>query len=207
MRRISLAVLVLALAAVPAGLLFAQSQDPLITSARQFSQQGNHDTAIAMLRSGLASRPADEGLKAALLDVLVLKQRELMRQMSELMREISSLRPPSRQGVTHEAVVGGDPRPSAPVRVGGPIRAPIKLRDVKPVYPPLAQESRVQGIVILEVTIDGTGAVSDAKVLRGVPLLDDAALEAVRQWQYSPTLLNGVPVPVIMTVTVTFTLQ
>ena len=71
----------------------------------------------------------------------------------------------------------------------------------------IAQSARVQGIVIIEATIGPSGAVQDAKVLRSIPLLDQAALDAVRQWQFTPTLLNGVPVPVIMTVTVQFTLQ
>jgi protein TonB len=93
------------------------------------------------------------------------------------------------------------------VRVGGAIKQPQKRKDVKPVYPPIAQSARVQGIVIIEATIGPDGKVRDAKVLRGQPLLNDAALAAVRQWEYTPTLLNGVPVPVIMTVTVTFTLQ
>ena len=86
-------------------------------------------------------------------------------------------------------------------------RSPQKTRDVRPVYPPIAQSARVQGIVIIEATIGPDGAVKDAKVLRSIPLLDQAALDAVRQWVFTPTLLNGVPVPVIMTVTVQFTLQ
>ena len=98
-------------------------------------------------------------------------------------------------------------RPSAPVRVGGNIKTPTKTRDVKPVYPPIAQSARVQGVVIIEATIGPDGRVKDAKVLRSIPLLDQAALDAVKQWQFTPTLLNGVPVPVIMTVTVNFTLQ
>lgn len=61
--------------------------------------------------------------------------------------------------------------------------------------------------MILEATIGPTGAVTDVIVLRSVPLLDEAAVDAVRQWQYTPTLLNGVPVPVIMTVTVNFSLR
>jgi periplasmic protein TonB len=78
---------------------------------------------------------------------------------------------------------------------------------VRPVYPPIAQSARVAGIVIIEATVGPDGTVTDARVLRGVPLLNDAAVEAVRQWQYEPTLLNGVAVPVIMTVTVNFKLQ
>ena len=86
-------------------------------------------------------------------------------------------------------------------------RRPTKTKDVKPVYPPIAQSARVQGVVIIEATIGPDGRVKDAKVLRSIPLLDQAALDAVKQWQFTPTLLNGVPVPVIMTVTVNFTLQ
>lgn len=111
-------------------------------------------------------------------------------------------------------VVGGlpeapppPPPPQAPVRVGGNIRPPTKVRDVKPVYPSIAQSARVQGVVIIEATIGPDGKVKDARVLRSIPLLDQAALDAVRQWEFTPTLLNGVPVPVIMTVTVNFTLQ
>src|SRR5436190_11055759 len=99
------------------------------------------------------------------------------------------------------------PPPQAPVRVGGNIKQPTKTRDVKPVYPPIAQSARVQGVVIIEATIGPDGRVKEAKVLRSIPLLDQAALDAVKQWQFTPTLLNGVPVPVIMTVTVNFTLQ
>ena len=97
--------------------------------------------------------------------------------------------------------------PLAPVRVGGNIPIPTKIRDVKPVYPADAQGSGVQGIVIIEATIDPAGKVSDARVLRSIPLLDKAAIDAVRQWEYTPTLVGGRPVPVIMTVTVNFTLQ
>ena len=94
-----------------------------------------------------------------------------------------------------------------PVRVGGNISPPTKTRDVQPRYPEEARAARVQGVVILEATIGSTGVVTDVSVLRSVPLLDDAAIAAVLQWQYTPTLLNGVPVPVIMTVTVNFSLR
>jgi TonB family protein len=93
------------------------------------------------------------------------------------------------------------------IRVGGDIKAPMKLRNVNPVYPPAAQASNVQGVVIIETRIEPDGRVGDAHVLRSIPMLDEAALEAVRQWEFAPTLMNGQPVPVIMTVTVNFTLQ
>jgi protein TonB len=99
------------------------------------------------------------------------------------------------------------PPPPAPVRVGGQIKQPTQLKRVNPVYPAIAQSARVQGIVIIEAVIGQNGRVTEAKVLRSIPLLDAAALEAVKQWEYTPTLLNGVAVPVIMTVTVNFTLQ
>ena len=94
----------------------------------------------------------------------------------------------------------------APVRVDGNVKPPVKVRDVKPIYPADAMAD-VQGVVILEATIDSTGNVRNARVLRGQPLLDAAAVEAVQQWQFTPTLLNGCAVPVIMTVTVNFTLR
>ena len=96
--------------------------------------------------------------------------------------------------------------PNQPVRVGGQIKAPTQISKVQPVYPLEAQQARVQGIVIMEAIIGVDGRVTDAKVLRSVPLLDQAAVDAVRQWVYTPTLLNGAPVAVIMTVTVTFNL-
>jgi len=94
-----------------------------------------------------------------------------------------------------------------PLRVGGNIRAPSKVKDVKPLYPPVAQQARVQGVVIIEAIIDERGEIANARVLRSIPLLDDAALSAVSQWQFTPTLLNGAPVGIMMTVTVNFTLM
>ena len=99
------------------------------------------------------------------------------------------------------------PPPAEPVRVGGNIQAPTKITDVPPSYPPVAQAARVSGVVILEAVIGPDGRVTDVQILRSVALLDEAAVEAVRQWVYTPTMLNGVPVPVIMTVTVNFQLR
>jgi protein TonB len=114
-------------------------------------------------------------------------------------------------GGTMGGVVGGipapPPPPQAPVRVGGNIKPPTKIKDVLPIYPPIAQSARVSGVVIIEATIGVDGSVTDARVIRPVALLDQAALDAVRQWKFSPTTLNGVAVPVIMTVTVNFTLR
>jgi TonB family protein len=97
----------------------------------------------------------------------------------------------------------GDP----PVRIGGSVMPPKKIKDVSPVYPQDAQEAKVSGVVIIEARIDQDGRVTDARVIRNVAMLDQAALDAVLQWEFEPTHLNGVPVPVIMTVTVNFTLK
>jgi protein TonB len=97
--------------------------------------------------------------------------------------------------------------PQAPVRPGGSIKAPVRTVYVRPDYPPTALAARISGTVVIEAIIDTDGSIRDARILRSVPLLDAAALAAVRQWRYTPTQLNGVPVAVIMTVTVTFTLS
>ena len=118
----------------------------------------------------------------------------------------------SIEGVGVGAAVIDEPPPPTPaptqvLRVGGSIRPPMKIADVTPVYPAIARAARVQGIVILEATIGEDGGVRDVRVLRSIPLLDAAAVDAVRQWRFTPTLLNGQPVPIVMTVTVGFTLQ
>jgi TonB family C-terminal domain len=92
-----------------------------------------------------------------------------------------------------------------PIRVGGRVQTPNKIKDVKPVYPAIAQSARVSGPVTIEATIGPDGKVADANVVRSIPMLDQAALDAVRQWEYTPTLLNGVPVAVLVTVTINFT--
>lgn len=111
---------------------------------------------------------------------------------------------------THVSPVAPPPPPEPTprlVRIGGKIREPRKLVYVPPIYPELARQTRVQGAVTLEAILDATGKVESVRVLESVPLLDDAAVRAVRQWRYTPTELNGVPVPVLMTVTIRFSLD
>lgn len=93
------------------------------------------------------------------------------------------------------------------LRVGGDVKPPTKIRDVRPVYPLEAQAAKVMGVVIIEARIEPDGTVGNAQVLRSIPLLDQAAIDAVMQWRFTPTLVNGQAVPVVMTVTVNFTLQ
>jgi protein TonB len=96
--------------------------------------------------------------------------------------------------------------PPGTVRIGGAVAAPRKIFDAPPVYPRQALDAGVQGIVIAEVLLDSDGNVADVRVLRSHPLLEDAAVEAVLQWKYEPVLLNGEPVPAIMTITLNFLL-
>lgn len=98
-------------------------------------------------------------------------------------------------------------RPPAPIRVGTQVLESKLIKKVEPVYPELAKRARVSGTVVMAVIVDEWGNVSDVRVNSGHPLLDGAAVTAVRQWKYSPTLLNGEPVPVIATVTVVFGLR
>jgi TonB family protein len=101
--------------------------------------------------------------------------------------------------------------PQAPrreaIRVGGNVQESKLLDKVEPVYPEMAKAARVSGRVILQVTVNEEGQVWDVKVLRGHPLLNEAAVSAVRQWRYAPTYLNGEPVPVLATVTVVFNVR
>jgi protein TonB len=99
------------------------------------------------------------------------------------------------------------PPPRKPVPLHSGMTTPRKVVDVLPNYPEIALRTRKDGIVIIEATIDERGNVTAARVLRSAPLLDDAALAAVRQWKFTPALLNGEPIPVVMTVTVNFLLQ
>ena len=109
--------------------------------------------------------------------------------------------PPPPAPAVHAPVV------RAPVRVGGAITVPALVTRIEPVYPPLAVRAQVQGVVILEAVVDRHGEVENVSVLRSIPLLDRAAIEAVRQWRYSPLLLNGQAERFVLTVTLSFSLN
>ena len=107
------------------------------------------------------------------------------------------------------AAFGAQAKPASPppVRVGGAIKPPVKIKDLKPVYPPQARSAKVQGVVIVEATVGTDGKVSATKVLRPIPLLNDEAIRVVRGQEFKPTIVNGVAVPVIITVPVIFKLD
>lgn len=111
-------------------------------------------------------------------------------------------------------VVGSNLPPPPPpketpkrIRVGGNVQQAKAIYQPKPIYPALAKQARVQGVVRLQAIIAKDGTIQELQVISGPPLLQQAALDAVRQWRYQPTLLNGEPVEVVTTIDVVFTLS
>ena len=98
-------------------------------------------------------------------------------------------------------------RERAPIRLTSQLQGPERTKYVAPDYPAIARSARVSGVVILEAVIAEDGSVRDVRVLRSIPLLDRAAEDAVKQWRFTPTLFNGQTIPIVMTVTVNFTLE
>jgi len=94
-----------------------------------------------------------------------------------------------------------------PVRIGGDVAAPTKVKDAKAQYTPEALAAHVQGVVFLEAIVGTSGRVDYVRVLRGIQLLDQAAMDAVKEWEFTPTFRNGVAVPVMLTVQISFTLK
>jgi TonB family protein len=157
-----------------------------------------------LLRHQAASEP-DEGRRQALIAQSETLRTEAMVTMKARQEvKASQPQPPPPPGCDITEPVNG----RTPVRVmGGPgIKPPSRTRSVSPVYPPEAQGNKVQGVVILEVAIAEDGLVVHACVLRSIPLLDQAALDAVRQWEFEPPLVDGAPHPIVMMVTVNFAL-
>jgi protein TonB len=99
------------------------------------------------------------------------------------------------------------PTPAGPIRLHTGVTPPVPVATPPPVYPAIARTGRIEGTVILDVVIDETGRVTNATVLRSIPALDRAAVDAITSWRYEPARLNGIPIAVSMTVTVRFTLR
>jgi TonB family protein len=99
------------------------------------------------------------------------------------------------------------PFPAQILRTGGSVREPRRKKYVAPAYPRAVHEARVQGLVKLEALLDGEGRVVDIRIVKSIPLLDQAAVAAVRQWRYEPTLVNGQPVTVVHTIEIVFKIE
>jgi TonB family protein len=118
-------------------------------------------------------------------------------------RRVSALHKRNLQSPPEAVSNPGEPDANGVYRIGDALPAP--KRSDQPVYPPEAMAAGIQGIVKAEIVIDPFGNVEDARVIDSIPLLDEAALKAVREWHFTPTVVNGQPVPVRMNVTVNFT--
>ena len=100
------------------------------------------------------------------------------------------------------------PEPTGPIYVTGDVTKPEKITDIQPQYTEIARKARIQGVVILQATIDKNGDITDIKVLKPLPMgLAEAAVSAVQQWKFKPATLNGKPVAVYYNLTVNFQLQ
>ncbi len=195
---------VLAIRAVAnAHLVFARQSRDHPAEARRHCDEG-----LRLLEDAMHTRPDDPflvGAQALLWEAKAdftsdrAERQALLNQAAAGVTRLNTLwdqyRPAGGSGASPDAV-----------RAGSGIRTPAKIRDVKPVYPQEARKARVEGVVVLEVNIDPAGKVTDVRVLRSIPQLDQAAIDAVRQLEYTTAEINGVPVPVIMTVSVQFKL-
>jgi TonB family protein len=164
---------------------------------------------MAMIAAGLADVDAALALKPDHIPALYIK--------GQLVALKATLVPPAERPAIEaerdaliERIKTANPHwnrrgPAPPVRVGSVIINPRKVHHVDPVYPEAARKARAQGPVLVEARINEKGIVTEARVLRSIPLLDQAALECVKQWRFAPTEINGSPVPIITTFTVDFT--
>jgi TonB family protein len=148
---------------------------------------------MAMIAGIDLANSADAGVSATEFTQVVDGQTEVIAQSTNSPGDV-------RQASDQEKV----PWKREPFRIGGEIMESKLIHKVDPVYPVEALKAQISGSVILKVTVNKKGFVSDVRVLSGHPLLRKATVEAVRQWQYSPTFLNGKAVGVIATVTVIF---
>ena len=119
-------------------------------------------------------------------------------------RPKAAIPPPAREQIADNPI---KPPRTEPIRIGNMVQESKLIHRVEPVYPEQAKSIGLQGIVKLSITINEEGFVYELKVESGHPILVEAAIEAVKQWQYSPTLLNGEPVAAQTTVTVVFNLK
>lgn len=102
----------------------------------------------------------------------------------------------------------GPARPQGVLEVGGEVSAPVKIHAPKPLYTEEARAARLQGVVIVRAIVDVDGSVRDIEVLKGLPLgLDERTVETVREWRFEPARRAGLPVPVFLNITVSFSVQ
>jgi TonB family protein len=162
---------------------------PLLRLAKYQESRGYVDAAEETLLSARRLQPGDI---------------EPLRMLAQFYaRRAGAMHASARSQEDREQPPPGTPDTSGVYRVGGGITPPRRFGN--PAYPSDALAAGVDGVVVAEILVNEAGIVSDARVLKSVPPLDDAALKAVREWRYDPTIVDGKAVPVRMTVTVNFT--
>jgi len=179
--------------------------------------------AVQIVRVKPVARLMNQGVLRA--PTVIPKQVNLIKE-EELPPDVSSVGtmvggvpggvPGGQAGGVLGGIIGGvtgsnvpPPPKEAPKRIrqGGAVQSALLVNQIRPVYPPLAKQARIQGTVRLQAIISKDGSVVQLEIISGHPLLQQAALQAVSQWKYRPTLLNGEPVEVVTTVDVIFTLS
>ena len=170
------------------------SLDPMFRLARLHERQGFVDAAEVMLTTARQLNP--EAIEPC--QQLAQFYARLSLAIQRKQRQFEPRKPPPAPGQPDEDGI---------YTIGGDVPPPAKVQDVRPAFPEAAQAAGLAGVVIAEIVVDETGQVANAHLLQQIPLLEEAALAAVRQWRFTPVLMNGQPVPVRMTVTVNFTLK
>jgi protein TonB len=148
---------------------------------------------------------AETGSAASETGVRLMQLRQVIRDVVLGRPEIASLHPDEGDCPAGQALAGrSTATPAPPPVVGDRLFRPQRTKSVAPAYPPSAAAAHVEGIVLVEAIIGKDGKIRDAMVLRSIPLLDQAALDAVWQWEFAPAVMYGNPVPLVMTVAVKF---
>ncbi|MGA2135506.1 MAG: TonB family protein [Bryobacteraceae bacterium] len=172
---------------------------------------GQPFTLKAIRIDGLSDSARDELLQRLPVHIGDTVDQDVMRSVAKTARDFDDhlMAAAGKNGNIHIFIMPPAPPPGdgVRIRVGGNMQQAKLARKVQPVYPPEAKAARIEGIVRLEATIGKDGSVENLVLLSGHPLLAPAAMEAVRQWQYQTTLLNGNPVEVVTEIQVNFTLS
>jgi TonB family protein len=140
----------------------------------------------------------------------LLPASELIRMQSDvamLNAEVARMEAELRASGASQSRALISPSGRAPMRVIPPVTAPTLIKPVKPQHSADAMRARVEGTVTIEALVDEQGHVADARVIKSIPLLDQSALEAAKQWEFKPATLNGEPVPVLVMLELNFTLR
>ena len=177
-------------------------EDRALALKPDYAEALTYKNLLLRLQANLTSDPAEQARLIAEADAVRNRAVEIQGQPSVVRPTVA---PESFSGFD-ETFEQAQAR-LTPIRVGDGINQPIKTRDVRPAYPAKAQADRVQGVVIIAAIVDPSGSVANARIVRSIPALDEAALSAVSRWQFTPTLVNGAPVAVLMTVAVNFAMQ